>query len=110
MSAVAPRLWGLCVFHGKCGEEGVFLFSLGCAVCGFFQKLAAWLRINCIFAENMEKNMNSELIIKKRILRENRRSTDNYVLERELRNSVGPEEFRAKLVETVAKRYENVQG
>ena len=25
-------------------------------VCGlrFFQKLAAWLRINCIFAENME--------------------------------------------------------
>ena len=54
--------------------------------------------------------MNSELIIKKRILRENRKSTDNYVLERELRNSVGPEEFRAKLVETVAKRYENVQG
>ena len=91
-------------------EEGRFFVSLGCAVHGFFQKLAAWLRINCIFAENMEKNMNSELIIKKRILRENRRSTDNYVLERELRNSVGPEEFRAKLVETVAKRYENVQG
>ncbi|MBQ6771766.1 MAG: hypothetical protein IJP44_12420 [Bacteroidales bacterium] len=54
--------------------------------------------------------MNSELIIKKRILRENRRSTDNYVLERELRNSVSSEEFRAKLVETVAKQYENVQG
>jgi hypothetical protein len=105
MSAVAPRLWGLCVFHGKCGEEGVFFLGVF-GVCGlrFFQRMAAWLRINCIFAENMEKNMNSELIIKKRILRENRRSTDNYVFERELRNSVGPEEFRAKLVETVAKR------
>ena len=98
------------MFFMEMWEEGRFLGFFG--VCGlrFFQKLAAWLRINCIFAENMEKNMNSELIIKKRILRENRRSTDNYVLERELRNSVGPEEFRAKLVETVAKRYENVQG
>ena len=96
-------------FFGR-KRAAFFWFVFGCAVCGFFQKLAAWLRINCIFAENMEKNMNSELIIKKRILRENRRSTDNYVLERELRNSVGPEEFRAKLVETVAKRYENVQG
>lgn len=96
-------------FFGR-KKAAFFWFVLGCAVCVFFRKLAAWLRINCIFAENMEKNMNSELIIKKRILRENRRSTDNYVLERELRNSVGPEEFRAKLVETVAKRYENVQG
>ena len=91
-------------FMGNVGRRAFFWGVFG--VCGlrFFQKLAAWLRINCIFVENMEKNMNSELIIKKRILRENRRSTDNYVLERELRNSVGPEEFRAKLVETVAKR------
>jgi len=22
MSAVAPRLWGLCVFHGRCGGFG----------------------------------------------------------------------------------------
>ena len=77
--------------------------------CFFSEALAEWEKV-CNFEENMEKIMNSELIIKKRILRENRRSTDNYVLERELRNSVGPEEFRAKLVETVAKRYENVQG
>ena len=84
------------------GRKKAAFFLVCFGVCGlrFFQKLTAWLRINCIFAENMEKNMNSELIIKKRILRENRRSTDNYVLERELRNSVGPEEFRAKLVET----------
>ena len=75
----------------------------------FSEPLAEWEKV-CNFAKNMEKIMNSELIIKKRIVRENRRSTDNYVLERELRNSVGPEEFRAKLVETVAKRYENVQG
>ncbi len=53
--------------------------------------------------------MNRELIIKKRSLRENRRSFNNYVLERELRNSVSPEEFRAKLVECVVKQYENVQ-
>ena len=71
--------------------------------CFFSETLAEWEKV-CNFEENMEKIMNSELIIKKRILRENRRSTDNYVLERELRNSVGPEEFRAKLVETVAKR------
>lgn len=71
--------------------------------CFFSETLAEWEKV-CNFEENMEKIMNSELIIKKRILRENRRSTNNYVLERELRNSVGPEEFRAKLVETVAKR------
>lgn len=54
--------------------------------------------------------MNRELIVNNRSLRGNRRSFNNYLLERELRNSVGPEEFRAKLVETVAKQYENVQG
>ena len=110
MCFLPAGVFGNVFFLEMWGRRAFFLVSLGCAVCVFFQKLAAWLRINCIFAENMEKNMNSELIIKKRILRENRRSTDNYVLERELRNSVGPEEFRAKLVETVAKRYENVQG
>ena len=53
--------------------------------------------------------MNRELIIKKRSLRENRISFNNYELERELRNSVSPEEFRVKLVESVIKQYENVQ-
>ena len=52
--------------------------------------------------------MKRELIIKKRSLRENRRSFNNYMLERELRNSVSPDEFRAKLVESVVKQYENV--
>ena len=99
----SATLGALCFSWGM-WEEGRFFGGLWGVRFAFFQKLAAWLRINCIFAENVEKNMNSELIIKKRILRENRRSTDNYVLERELRNSVGPEEFRAKLVETVAKR------
>ena len=51
--------------------------------------------------------MNRELIIKKRSLRENRRSFNKYVLERELRNSVSPEEFRAKLVECVVKFRQN---
>lgn len=53
--------------------------------------------------------MNRELIIKKRSLRENRKSFNNYMLERELRNSVSPDEFRAKLVESVVKQYKNVQ-
>lgn len=53
--------------------------------------------------------MNRELIIKKRSLMENRRSFNNYVLERELRNSVSPEEFRDKLGECVVKQYEEVQ-
>ena len=52
--------------------------------------------------------MKRELIIKKRSHRENRRSFNNYMLERELRNSVSPDEFRAKLVESVVKQYENV--
>ena len=64
----------------------------------------------CIFAEILKlKYMNRELIIKQRSLRENRRSFNNYVLEKELKNSVSPEEFRTKLVECVVKQYENVQ-
>lgn len=54
--------------------------------------------------------MNRELIIKKRSLRENRRSFNNFVLERVLRNSVEPEVFRDKLLECVAKHYENLQS
>jgi len=53
--------------------------------------------------------MNIELIIKKRSLRQNRRTFNNNVLEKELRNSVSPEDFRAKLVECVVKQYEDVQ-
>ena len=53
--------------------------------------------------------MNRELIIKQRSLKENSRSYNNYVLEKELKNSVSPEEFRNKLVECVVKQYENVQ-
>ena len=52
--------------------------------------------------------MNNELITQKRSLKDNV-SFNNCVLVRELRNSVSPEEFRAKLVECVVKQYENVQ-
>jgi len=54
--------------------------------------------------------MNKELIIKKRSLFENGTNFQNPVLEKELRNSVSPEEYRAKLLECVAKHYENLQS
>ena len=54
--------------------------------------------------------MNRELIIKKRSLLRNNRSFQNLALERELRNSVEPEVFRDKLLEGLAKYYENVQS
>lgn len=57
-----------------------------------------------------DKNMNKELIIKKRSLFENGTNFQNPVLEKELRNSVSPEEYRAKLLECVAKHYENLQS
>ena len=53
--------------------------------------------------------MNNELITQKRSLKNNVSFNDR-VLEGELRNSVSPEEFRAKLLESVAKHYENLQG
>jgi len=72
--------------------------------------VAARLEINRNFAENIKNSdMNIELIIKKRSLRQNRRTFNNNVLEKELRNSVSPEDFRAKLVECVVKQYEDVQ-
>ncbi len=54
--------------------------------------------------------MNRELIIKRRSLFKNRRSFKNLALEKELRNSVAPEVFRDKLLEGLAKYYENVQS
>ena len=54
--------------------------------------------------------MNRELIIKKRSLLRNNRDIQNLALERELRNSVEPEVFRDKLLEGLAKYYENVQS
>lgn len=54
--------------------------------------------------------MNRELIIKNRNLFENSKNFQNPVLEKELRNSVSPEEYRAKLLESVAKHYENIQS
>ncbi len=54
--------------------------------------------------------MNREPAIKKRILFENDRNFQNSVLEKELRDSVSPEEYRAKLMEYVVKHYENLQS
>lgn len=54
--------------------------------------------------------MNRELIIKRRSLFENKNNFQNPVLEKELRNSVSPEEYRAKLLECVVKHYENPQN
>ena len=53
--------------------------------------------------------MNNELITQKRSLKDNV-SFNNCVLEGELKNSVSPEKFRAKLLDSVAKQYENLQG
>lgn len=53
--------------------------------------------------------MNNELITQKRNLKDNV-SFNDCVLEGELKNSVSPEEFRAKLLDSVAKQYENLQG
>ena len=76
----------------------------------FFTNFLTNSKFFCIFAEILKsKHMNRELIIKQRSLKENRKSFNNYVLEKELKNSVSPEEFRNKLVECVVKQYENVQ-
>lgn len=53
--------------------------------------------------------MNNELITQKRSLKDNV-SFNNCVLEGELKNSVSPEEFRAKLLDSVAKQYHNWSG
>lgn len=52
--------------------------------------------------------MNKELVTQKRSLKNNV-SFNDCVLEGELKDSVSPEEFRAKLLDSVAKQYENLQ-
>jgi hypothetical protein len=54
--------------------------------------------------------MINELTIKKRSLKNNRVNFNRYQEEKELRESISLEEFRDKLLDCVAKHYENLQS
>ena len=72
------------------------------------QKPPEWKSFVSLQKFKTVKYMNKELITQKRSLKNNV-SFNDCVLEGELKNSVSPEEFRAKLLDSVAKQYENLQ-